>query len=240
MILFQESGEGGGPKYAVYLRNTDGSPAIRLGEGSGLSLSPDGKWALSRFNVTPSPLVLYPTGVGEMKQMKDDGLNHSMAFLPDGKRLCFRATEPGHGVRLYVESLDDAKAHAFSPEGVGSVSSCRPMDAGCWAWSGSEGLLVSRCRRRGETCAGTAARERVTGWSADGRSIFVMARGQIPAQVFRVDVATGQRTLWKTIEPADAAGIDTIGRVLVSADDKSYVYGYNRTLSDLYLVQGLK
>ena len=36
MVLFQESGEGGGPKYATYLRNTDGSPAIRLGEGSGL------------------------------------------------------------------------------------------------------------------------------------------------------------------------------------------------------------
>jgi len=67
-----------------------------------------------------------------------------------------------------------------------------------------------------------------------------MARGQIPAQVFRVDVATGQRTFWKSVEPADPAGIDTIGRVLVSADGKSYVYGYNRTLSDLYLVQGLK
>ena len=71
MILFQESGEGGGPHYAVYLRNTDGSPAIRLGEGTGLSLSPDGQWALSRLNVVPSPLVLYPTGVGEMKQLKE-------------------------------------------------------------------------------------------------------------------------------------------------------------------------
>src|SRR5260370_1354131 len=99
-ILFQESGEGGGPKYAVYLRNTDGSPAIRLGEGSGLSLSPDGKWALSRLNVTPSPLVLYPTGVGEMKRLKDDGINHvSMGFLPDAKRFVFTGTDPGHGVR---------------------------------------------------------------------------------------------------------------------------------------------
>ena len=71
MILFFESGEGGGPHYAVYLRNTDGSPAIRLGEGTGLSLSPDGQWALSRLNVVPSPLVLYPTGVGEMKQLKE-------------------------------------------------------------------------------------------------------------------------------------------------------------------------
>jgi hypothetical protein len=79
-----------------------------------------------------------------------------------------------------------------------------------------------------------------TAWSSDGRSLFVMTRGQIPAQVFRVDVGTGQRTFWRSFEPADSAGIDTIRGVLVSADNKSYVYGYSRTLSDLYLVQGLK
>jgi hypothetical protein len=62
----------------------------------------------------------------------------------------------------------------------------------------------------------------------------------VPAQVFRIDLATGKRTLWKSLEPADAAGIDTIGRVLLSADAKSYVYSYVRTLSDLYLVEGLK
>jgi hypothetical protein len=79
-----------------------------------------------------------------------------------------------------------------------------------------------------------------TGWSADGREIFVIVRGQIPAQVFRVDIATGKRTLWKALEPADSAGIDTLGRVLLSSDNKSYVYSYVRTLSDLYLVEGLK
>jgi hypothetical protein len=42
------------------------------------------------------------------------------------------------------------------------------------------------------------------------------------------------------VEPADAAGIDTVGRLLMSSDNKSYVYAYVRTLSDLYLVQGLK
>ena len=88
MILFQESGEGGGPHYAVYLRNTDGSPAIRLGEGTGVSLSPDGQWALSRLNVVPSPLVLYPTGVGEMKQLKNDGLNHMSGFSARRKEIC--------------------------------------------------------------------------------------------------------------------------------------------------------
>jgi Tol biopolymer transport system component len=91
-----------------------------------------------------------------------------------------------------------------------------------------------------KSAAGVEAGEFPTAWSSDGRSLFVMTRGQIPAQVFRVDVSTGQRTFWRSFEPADSAGIDTIRGVLVSADNKSYVYGYSRTLSDLYLVQGLK
>ena len=35
----------GGLSYAVYVRKTDGSPAVLLGEGGAVSLSPDGKWA---------------------------------------------------------------------------------------------------------------------------------------------------------------------------------------------------
>jgi Tol biopolymer transport system component/predicted Ser/Thr protein kinase len=241
MILFQESGEGGGPKYAVYLRNTDGSPAIRLGEGTGLSLSPDGQWALSRLNVVPSPLVLYPTGVGEMKQLKNDGLNHtSAAFLPDGKHFVFTGTEPGHGRRLYLESLDDAKPRPLSVEGVGSnvlsrdgvYVAARGADEKVYLFpvAGGEPKLVP----------GVQPGEFPTAWSGDGRSLFVIARGRIPAQVFRVDITTGQRTFWRSFEPADAAGIDSIRGVLISVDEKAYVYGYSRTLSDLYLVQGLK
>jgi eukaryotic-like serine/threonine-protein kinase len=241
MILFQESGEGGGPHYAVYLRNTDGSPAIRLGEGTGLSLSPDGQWALSRLNVVPSPLVLYPTGVGEMKQLKTDGLNHMAAvFLPDGKRFVFSGSEPGHGSRLYVESLDDAKPHPISMEGI--ASSVLSPDGKFVAARGTDQKIYLFPVDGGEPRAVTEAQqgEFPTAWSSDGRSVFLITRGQVPAQVIRVDVATGQRSAWRSFEPADAAGIDTIRGVLVSADNKSYVYGYSRTLSDLYLVQGLK
>jgi hypothetical protein len=88
--------------------------------------------------------------------------------------------------------------------------------------------------------AGVQPGEFPTAWSSDGRALFVMTRGQIPAQVFRGDMGTGQRTAWRPLEPADAAGIDTIRGVLISSDDKAYVFGYSRTLSDLYLVHGLK
>ena len=48
-ILFEESGEGGGPGYSVYIRNVDGSPAIRLGEGGAQGFSRDGKSARPSF-----------------------------------------------------------------------------------------------------------------------------------------------------------------------------------------------
>ena len=51
-VLFSEEGEGAGPLLSTYLRPTDGSPAIRLGDGEALALSPDGKWALSMPSFT--------------------------------------------------------------------------------------------------------------------------------------------------------------------------------------------
>ncbi len=118
-VLFGETGEGGGPKYAVYLRKTDGSPAIRLSEGVGTALSPDGKWALARPNTTPAPLILLPTGVGEAKPLTHDSINHlNVRWLPDGKQLVFSGNEAGHGFRLYVETPGEGKPRPISPEGV--------------------------------------------------------------------------------------------------------------------------
>ncbi|MGA8441049.1 MAG: protein kinase [Candidatus Sulfotelmatobacter sp.] len=242
MILFQEAGEGGGPRYAIYIRKTDGSPAIRLGEGSGMALSPDGKWALARQNTNPAPLIILPTGVGEMRPVKDDGLNHTgAAWLPDGDHIVFSGIEAGHGMRLYVESLSDGRPKPITEEGVGASVILSPK-GDLVADSGPDRKIYLYSTAGGEPRAvpGTEMSEVPTGWSSDGRELFVIVRGQIPAQVFRVDIATGKRSLWKALEPADSAGIDTLGRVLLSSDNKSYIYSYVRTLSDLYLVEGLK
>jgi eukaryotic-like serine/threonine-protein kinase len=242
VILFQEAGEGGGPKYAIYIRKTDGSPAIRLGEGSGLALSPDGKWALARQNVNPGPLSILPTGVGEMRTLKDDGLNHTgAAWLPDADHIVFTGIEAGHGMRLYLESINDGKAKAISGEGVGSILVLSPK-GDLIADTGPDRKIYLYPVAGGDPrlAPGVEPLEIPTGWSPDGRELFVMLRGQVPAQIFRVDTVTGKRTLWKALQPADSAGIDTIGRINLSLDNKSYIYSYVRTLSDLYLVDGLK
>jgi serine/threonine protein kinase/WD40 repeat protein len=241
-VLFAETGEGGGPKYAVYLRKTDNSPAIRLSDGIGMALSPDGKWALARPNVTPSPLILLPTGVGEAKPLTHDSINHLWGhWLPDGKQIAFLGNESGHGFRLYVENPEDGKPRAISPEGVNPpvvLSSKGDLIAGVgpdhkiylYPVAGGEPSLVS----------GSLPEEAPTAWSADGRSLYVFRFGEIPAKLTEIELSTGKRKLWKELVPADSAGIDTIRGITITPDAKAYVYGYIRTLSDLYVVEGLK
>ena len=92
-LVLTESGEGSGGTPAVYLRKTDGSPAVRLGEGSAVALSPDGKWVLATVSAgagKPERLVLLPTGPGETRVVNDRlEFFTGGAWLPDGKRFVF-------------------------------------------------------------------------------------------------------------------------------------------------------
>ena len=70
-VLFAEQGSGGTVgNYSVYMRGTDGSPAMRLGEGTAGPLSPDGRWAVAIVPSTPPSLTLLPTGPGKTKTLE--------------------------------------------------------------------------------------------------------------------------------------------------------------------------
>jgi len=58
MILLDETAEGGGETGSIYLRPTDGSPAIRLGDGSARSISPDGQWVIRFSHLEPGQATL--------------------------------------------------------------------------------------------------------------------------------------------------------------------------------------
>jgi hypothetical protein len=59
-------------------------------------------------------------------------------------------------------------------------------------------------------------------------------------KVYRLDVATGAKELWKELLPADAAGVTQVGTVVPTPDGRAYVYSYIRLLSEMYVVEGLK
>jgi len=242
-LLFREEGEAGGPSYAVYVRKTDGSPAVRLGDGQSLALSPDGKWALSCRGDKETDLFLLPTGPGEPRPLQGHDIIHSAAtFFPDGKRVLLAGTEPNHGLRLYVQNIDVDKIEAVTPEGTNGFSFALSPDGSLIAAVGPDDKAYLFPVPSGDPrpIKGLQTGEVPVAWTADGRSLYIYRGGELPAKVYRLDLTSGNRALWKQLMPPDPAGVEFVGPVLPTPDGKSYVYGYRRLLSDLYLVEGLQ
>jgi eukaryotic-like serine/threonine-protein kinase len=244
-ILFSETGEGSGPGYSCFTRGTDGSAPVRLGEGVGLSLSPDTKLVLAcTARAEPPQLWLYPTGPGEKKRL-DTGelaIESASEWLRDGKRLVFNASEPGHGTRIFLMDAAGGKPRALTPEGYRLVQRTVSPDGKWIAVIGPDKRRYLYPLEGGEPqpIAGLSPDEFPTAWSGDGRFLYAFKRRDLPARVFRLEVATGKKEPWKELMPSDGAGIVDIAPVIPAADGQSYVYGYSRTLSDMYVVQGLK
>jgi eukaryotic-like serine/threonine-protein kinase len=250
-ILFDEEGGGGaldysksgGLTYAVYIRKTDGSPAVLLGEGGAVALSPDGKWAIAQTQESPSQFRLLPTGPGESRDITKDHVNHSWAhWFPDGKHILFSADEPGKGVRFYVCDLASGKSQPISQEGVNATAFVISPDSQTVAGIGPDqkGYLYPTSGGEPSVIKGLNPGEQPIVWSADGHAVYVYQPGELPARVYRVELQTGQRTLWKQLMPSDPAGVENIGPILLTPDAKTCVFGYHRMLADLYLVEGLK
>ncbi len=212
-VLFTEGGEGGGPGYSVYVRETDGSPAVRLGEGFGQALSPDRKWAIAIQRPATDPqLVAYPTGAGEARVFPKEGLSVLNAcWFPDGKKLLFTANEPGRGPRLYERDFEGGKPRALTPEGYRGLRVVSPD--GKWAVvTGPDRKTYLYPLAGGEptVVSGVEVNEVVAGAASDSRSIYVYRRGEIPTNVSRLDVTTGHRQPWRSLAPADAGGVSEI------------------------------
>jgi len=77
-------------------------------------------------------------------------------------------------------------------------------------------------------------------WNADGKSVLVATMARIPALVERVDVFTGARTTLKELAPPDRAGLTMVRLSQWLDEGRGYVYDFQRTLSTLYVVTGVK
>jgi dipeptidyl aminopeptidase/acylaminoacyl peptidase len=229
----------------VFTRDTNGNSAVRLGEGSANAFSPDGKWALVlRQNVTPPDFVLLPTGVGQQRPLPTgDVIPFQGEFLADSKHVLFEGHEPGHAERLYLTSVDGGQPRAITGEGFSLGQSSRSIspDGKQVVAVTSDGMdLVPLDGGTPQPIRGPQPGEAPIRWAKDDSSLFVGRRGETSCPVSKVDIQTGARTPWKTVGPADAAGIIGVPCPRISGDEQHYVFGYVRNLSDLFLVEHLK
>jgi serine/threonine protein kinase len=245
MFVYTEEAEGGGPGYTVYMRRLDGSPAVRLGEGEAMAVSPDGRWVLTRaIREASAPLVILPTGAGEPRRFPRESIDHSRsqfgAFLPDGKSVVFNGSEPGRPPRAFVQGLAGGAPRAITPEGI--VAQLLSPDGKTLLVRTPDGLAASPIEGGpSRPVPGLQTDDRPLRWASDGRAVFVTTRSrQLPSRVIRVDLETGERKVWKEFQPADSAGLTFLGAAAVSGDGQTILFTYNRILCELDMADGLE
>ena len=231
--------EGTAPAFSAYLRRTDGSPAVRLGDGYPDALSPDGQLVIVGL---PTEHVLLPTGPGQPRHLSLGSVRRataSGAWLPDGKRIVFLGAEPGRSPRCFVQALD-GEPTAVTAEGT---AECRlPSPDG-------RSLFVSRTTvfdLEGQTSRpipGLTEEDLPIGWSADGSAVFVaVAPSAAARRLFRVDVRSGKRTFVRDLRATGpiGGGAGGIREIHLSADARTIAYTVSRYSSELMLIEGLR
>jgi hypothetical protein len=258
VALLSEWGSAAVSASATYLRATNAADPVRLGKGDPLSLSPDGRWFAERIGPRfQSPeswqgtrLRLVPTGAGEARELPfPDHIIHWAGWLPDGQRLILTARERISTLKVFVSGLDGSGLRAITPDGVFP----RAAATDGWMTPASDGRRVAVEAPNGAVTLypvdgpdpprevpGLGAGFHAIRFSDDGRRLFVTPHQGTPTRVFRVDLATGQRTLVHELMLPDPDGVTTFASGLVTPDGRAYAYGYRQVLGNLYLAQGLR
>ena len=241
-ILFDETGPAIDGVATVYMRATDGSPAVRLGDGIAMEFSPDGQWVLVDVRGEYDQLMLLPTGAGRERALPLPPLAlHQATWMPDGRALVLAGYEPGHGMRLYLYDLASERLRPVSEEGIGANLGKVSPD-GRFAIARTVTGSYVLCPTDGgppRPLEGIHPGERPHNWAADGTAVFAFERGKIPARIFRVDIATGERELWHAVTPRNSSGVSGINSLLLTEDGRSLVVSYTRTSGELYIARGI-
>jgi eukaryotic-like serine/threonine-protein kinase len=253
-ILFTESQEAVHYRQMVYMRSTDESSAVLLGEGTAIAFSPGKDLALAlRHGPKRRELILLPTGAGKAETLAKDLDCLWGGFLRDGRIVITAQT--AEGPRMFIQARDGTPPRALTPPGM-AIGSISPVGGGAIKPISPDErslLVMDRDRRPWIVSLDSAAEkpamrpapgvlpgEQPAGWSRDGRHIYVYQLLQMPVQIYDVDLVTGERRLLQEISGSIADGSFRVSPVLLMPDGRSFAYGYYCQLSMLYTASGLR
>jgi serine/threonine protein kinase len=249
LVSIEDWGEASGAASLGFIRKTDASPAIKLGKWASPVFSADAKriLALDGSAVSNLQLTLLPTGSGETQKLKINGMSQILpaGWMADGKQVYFPADD-GHGWRMYLYDIATDHYRAVTP--VVSVKPSR-LEVHTVSRDGQyifardlsgTGQLYPLGGGEAKPLKGWQTADIWVSWSTDGKTVFVYQDQKTTASLFSIDVNTGKRTVVRSVSVSDTAGVTAIVNMRVTPDLKAYAYSYNRELSELYLVEGIR
>ena len=243
-LAFTEAGPVGASGYLVFVRRLDGSPAIEIGEGATLGITPDGKTVVALMPGQPTKIRVLPTGAGETRIVDVAPVEVDQYFI---------SWMPGAQEFVFLGHVGDARPRAYRVSLAGGPArpvTRAPGAAEFWNRVSPDGRFLLQAPGVGAELQGRGAIVDLTtsqarelqladgdqpvAWEQDGRHVFIGQERDAGATIYRFDLSTSKREIWKEIRPADPAGLLSVGRFYVTPSGNAYAYGATRYLSALY------
>lgn len=227
-----------GAGYSAIVRSTSGGPIVRLGEGVAEQLSPDGKSVVAIVLSSPPHIVSYPVGTGTPTRL-DQGTFENIScvrWMPDGARLLVCGNEPGKATQSFLVDPASKRTTTVGPEGAwegfpapdGTRFAVRSQDG--WLLCSVSGTPPPR------PIPTMTAVDELIRWSPDASAVFCFPRGDVPAKVDRIDLASGRRETVAVVGDRDQAGLVSVLAVTMADDQKTMAFGTWYYTSTLYTV----
>ena len=238
------SDEAGDPT-GIYLRKTDGSPPVRLGEGTIQDYSSDGRWVLA-FSGSPRQLTMIPTGPGPLRKIPIEGAVPAYArLLPNSKGFLLVSADNKGDSHVFVVGPDGGRPSTVQTEELASDTNLAVSPDGTrFLYAGKDARLRVVTIETGliSLVPGDALQEGdlILTWTIDGYVVISADSFWIPGRIDRVELASGRRESWKRLAPDDPTGVTQVWPFAVSRNGQSYAYSYIRSfVDDLYVVDGV-
>jgi eukaryotic-like serine/threonine-protein kinase len=237
IVSFTDQSSRGGSEYSVYVRKTDGSPAVKIGGGEFASdISPDGKWVLLfRADDPQQRIQIVPVGPGQPKVLRWDGFvpNWGMWFS-DGQRILFGGDQKGQGSGTYVTDRNGAVPKLITKDGFRWPLVSPDGRSTIIIHDEKQELLII-----GESAPkeipGVTAEDFVIAWSTDPKLVYVQAIDGATRQINKLNLETGKRETWQVWKPKDPAGLapPTVPPA-ITPDGSKMMFAQRKQLSTLY------
>jgi eukaryotic-like serine/threonine-protein kinase len=239
-LLFDETGDGGGPNHSVYLRKLQTDSTVRLGDGQAVALSPDLKWALALNAKKPNDLSLLPIGPEAPRTLSGHGLKYEWArYFPDGQRLLVAGSFSGKPLRLFIQALSGGEPVPLAPDIFLARAIVSPDGKQIVGLAANRKIVTVALSGGEPKPLDIPFAAAPVQWSEEGDALYVrqLDSGH-PIRIFRYDLATAQCKLLKELMPSDRIGLNGMFDVVMGRNQQSYAYSYMRVLSELFVVDG--
>jgi eukaryotic-like serine/threonine-protein kinase len=248
-ILFTDQSGQGGHDYSVYVRKTDGSPAVRIGAGGfGTDISPDGKWAIILLPGDPAGRVqIVPVGPGQARVLHWEGIQPLWAYWhPDGEHILIAAAKSNTDGGLFLVDRNGSAPKEVSGErglGPGLAVGLGVAPDGHSSFAGHPGAwsIFSIETTGSKPVLGLETTERPAAWAADSQHIFTQVANPTGLTLYKLDLRSGKHELWQVLKPKDQVGLrPMIFPTGITPDGGRMVVAYGTQLGQLYRSDTLK